>query len=195
MTLTNDCIEKSDEELAGLAAKDQAYFVYIINRYQEKLLRYIKRISNIRHEEAEDVLQDIFIKVYKNINDFDTDLKFSSWIYRIAHNQTISNFRKNQARPQISDSDINDFVFLNLKSDFNIIDDIDQEHLKNKIFKILNLMDEKYREVLVLKFFEEKDYKEISDILKKPMGTIASLMNRAKKIFKEKMKQENFAKH
>ncbi|HAM88933.1 MAG: RNA polymerase, sigma-24 subunit, ECF subfamily [Candidatus Falkowbacteria bacterium GW2011_GWC2_38_22] len=179
--------EKSDEELVGLAIKDQAVFLHIMNRYQAKLLYYIKRISGLSNDEAEDVLQDVFIKIYQNLNDFDIDLKFSSWAYRITHNQVISNFRKIQARPQNAGIDLNDDSLRGLAADLDIEGKIDNSLLREKINKILNNLEYKYKEVLILKFFEEKDYKEISDILKKPMGTVASLMNRAKIKFREEM--------
>ena len=93
--------DKTDEELVKLALQKQEHFVYLINRYQHKLLRYIKRISNFSVEETEDILQEVFIKVYRNLEGFDQSLKFSSWIYRIAHNQTISHFRKSRAGPNL----------------------------------------------------------------------------------------------
>ena len=186
MKINQKCEDKTDEELAKLATEDQTYFLCIINRYQEKLFYYIRRISNVSIEEAEDVLQDVFIKVYKNLNDFDVDLKFSSWIYRITHNQVISNFRKIQARPQNAGVDLSDDSYLKLASDLDIEYEVNNKLLRKNIYQILNSMDKKYKDVLVLKFFEEKDYKEISDILKIPMGTVASLINRAKKKFREK---------
>ena len=67
----------SDEEMVNLALKSQENFVIVINRYKNKLFNYIRRITNIRDEDAEDLLQDIFLKVYLNLNDFDSDLKFS----------------------------------------------------------------------------------------------------------------------
>lgn len=191
MKINQKCEDKTDEELARLATEDQAYFLCIINRYQEKLLYYIRRISNVGIEESEDILQDVFIKVYKNLNDFDADLKFSSWIYRITHNQVISNFRKIQARPQNAGVDLSDDSYLKLASDLDIEYEINNKLLRKNIYQILNSMDKKYKDVLVLKFFEEKDYKEISDILKIPMGTVASLINRAKKKFRYDCEKQN----
>jgi RNA polymerase sigma-70 factor (ECF subfamily) len=182
MITEKDCQGKTDEELVGQVLIEPDYFLCLMKRYEIKLLRYIKRISNLRDEEVEDVLQDVFIKVYKNLNDFDSDLKFSSWIYRIAHNQVISNFRRNRSRPQaIWDEDDN--ILKNITEEFNIEKEIDLKILKNNINIILSQMDKKYREALVLKFLEEKDYQEISDILKKPIGTVGTLISRGKKQF------------
>jgi len=191
MFTTEACQDKTDEELARLSIDDAKYFECLMQRYEGKLLRYIRRISSVTQEEAEDVLQESFIKVYTNLNDFDKDLKFSSWIYRIVHNQVISNFRKNKARPQGNTIDMDDEVLHNVVSDLDVLKDIDQEYLRKHLFQILDTLDEKYREVLVLKFLEDKDYKEISDILKKPMGTVATLINRAKKKCKVELEKSN----
>ena len=182
----SDINKNSDEELVKLTLSNQDYFLFIMKRYKDKLLRYILRISNIKFEDAEDLLQEVFIKVYQNLNDFDQKLKFSSWIYRITHNIVIDNFRRIKVRPEIAnlDEDINDRVLENIKSDFDISREIDIKYLRDTIEKILGKIDRKYREVLVLRFFEDKSYEEISDILKKPLGTISTLINRAKKQFK-----------
>lgn len=174
---------KTDEELVILILENQGYFTYLIERYERKLLAYILRISNVSHQEAEDVLQDVFIKVYQNLNDFDPDLKFSSWIYRITHNEVISNYRKRRSRDKDLSIDIDDADLENFASDLDITQELDDKFLRANIFKVLDKLDIKYREVLVLKFLEEKNYREISDIIKKPMGTVATLINRAKKAF------------
>ena len=92
-----NCSEKSDEEWAYLTAENQGYFLCIMKKYEIPLKRYVGRISNFSQEEIEDILQEVFIKVYQNINDFDDSLKFSSWIYRITHNHVISKFRKHKS--------------------------------------------------------------------------------------------------
>ncbi|MBU1036706.1 sigma-70 family RNA polymerase sigma factor [Patescibacteria group bacterium] len=182
---------KNDAELVRLALQNQDNFLYLIKRYENKLLRYIQRISNISLEDAKDILQEVFIKVYYKLNDFDPDLKFSSWIYRITHNQVISHYRKLQARPKTVFLDTENNLIENIKVELKMESDIDLAYLQKNIFKILNQLPEKYKEVLVLKFFEEKSYQEISDILKIPMGTVATLINKGKKFFKENLaKQE-----
>jgi len=140
------------------------------------------RISKFRREDAGDILQDVFVKTYYNLNEFNDELKFSSWIYRIAHNQTVSEIRKKSVRPSVpfEKEDIDRFEDV-----FDIVKDIDNSFEREKIDKALSLLDEKYREVLVLRFLDEKDYIEIADILKKPTSTIGNLILRGKKLFKE----------
>lgn len=180
-----DFSDKKDEELVRISISDQDAFSELIKRYEAKLFNYIKRISSLSKEDAEDILQEVFIKVYKNLNGFDTDLKFSSWIYRITHNEVITNFRKFSRKPKIFDLDTNDEILENIKSDLDTEKDLDLGLLRDKLENVLAKMDLKYREVLILKFFEFKDYNEISDIIKKPIGTVGTLINRAKKQFKD----------
>ena len=181
---------KKDEEIVPLILKNQDDFVYIVRRYEEKLSRYITRISGLDKEDVEDLLQDVFIKVYQNLNDFDTSLKVSSWIYRIAHNEVISNYRKLKARP-ISISYDDDPILINkIASNENFIKEIEKEYDAKVIRKVLAKMDSKYREVLILRFLEEKDYGEMSDILQKPIGTIGAMVNRGKKQFKKIVEQK-----
>ena|SRR3989338_2894669 len=181
--------QMTDEELVQYTLQNQVYFGHLIQRYQQKLLRYILKISNVRLEEAEDTLQDIFIKIYQNLNGFDTSLRFSSWIYRITHNEVISQYRKHQRRPEGHTWDVKDYVWNNLASSLDTKAAVEGESLKKSIQSVLEQMDIKYREVLILKFLEEKDYEEISDILQKPLGTVGTLINRAKKQFQKEAKK------
>jgi len=186
-----DCLEKNDEELARLTAHNQSFFSCIMKKYEKALFRYVRRISSFSDEEIEDVLQEVFIKVYQNINDFDDSLKFSSWIYRITHNHVISKFRKQKVRPEGMILEITESELNNISSELDIVREVDKEINKEAISKVLNGLDRKYREVLVLKFLEERDYKEISDIIKKPMGTVATLINRAKKKMNKEIEKQN----
>ncbi len=181
---------QSDEELVALTLKNQDNFALIISRYKNKLFNYIRRITSIRDEDAEDLLQEIFLKVYLNLNDFDTDLKFSSWIYAIAHNQVISQHRKLSVRAEGHSTTLEDDSARKLASNVNIEKEIDNIYLKDNVAKVLYSLPEKYREVLVLKFLEEKNYQEISDIIKKPVGTVGSLMNKAKGEFKKELTKQ-----
>ncbi|PLX25502.1 hypothetical protein C0580_02480 [Candidatus Parcubacteria bacterium] len=184
----NNIENLSDEELVKLTLADQDNFLHIIKRYEIKLSYYIKRISGLVSEDIEDILQEVFIKTYQNLNNFDQKLKFSSWIYRIAHNEVISNWRKRKSRPENVVWDA-EKVLDNIVADFDISQDIDRAILSKNMESIFSKMDIKYRDVLVLKFIEDKNYQEISDILEKPMGTVATLINRAKKQFKKKLEE------
>jgi RNA polymerase sigma-70 factor (ECF subfamily) len=189
MNNIGEIAQKSDAELVALSLENQENYAYIIKRYEAQLGRYVLRLSNFSREEAEDILQDVFIKVYQNLNSFDPKLKFSSWIYRITHNEVISCFRKNKNVSKVISWDVDNDIVDQIVFDFDIKKELDRENLAEQIKKILKTMDYKYAQVLELKFLEEKSYKEISDILQKPENTIATWINRAKKQFKVKLSQ------
>ena len=98
-----DCSKYTDKDIVKFVSSwDIDAFYCIAWNYSEKLLKYILRITNIDLEDAENLLQEVFIKVYKNINEYNSSLQFSSWIYRIAHNLTIDYHRKNKDKVIIS---------------------------------------------------------------------------------------------
>ena len=188
-----DYTKLADAELVRLSLDNNKYFRYLIQRYERQLLHYIHRMTNASPEDAQDILQNIFIKVYKHLNGFDTDLKFSSWLYRISHNEIIRHYHKNKSRSSLFDLSLDPDEAQKLTKHFvengNTYEVIaGGEHIE-EIRKVLNLLPPKYREVLVLHYLEEKKYSEISDILRKPPGTVASLLNRAKVKFKKLAKR------
>ena len=181
--------DKSDLELVQLTLSNQENFLYLVNRYEKKLLRFIQRISGLDNDDAQDLLQEAFIKIYQNLNDFDQHLKFSSWAYRIVHNQVISNYRKNKSRPQLSLFELDLESCEELTSDFDINQNIDQSILRKQIIKALKNIDLKYQEVIILKYLEDKSYEEISDIIKKPLSTVGTLLRRGKKALEKELKK------
>ncbi|MFT5180032.1 MAG: RNA polymerase sigma-70 factor (ECF subfamily) [Candidatus Paceibacteria bacterium] len=192
--MKEDLSNLDDVEIIKLSLVEKDNFSEIIHRYKDKIRRYIKRLTSVSDDYVDDILQDVFVKAYVNLNGFDQDLSFSSWIYRIAHNETISYFRKNKkhmdATNLISDEDLETF-----SSEI----DIEKEQYKNHFNKVLgesmNELKEKYRSVLVLKFIEGKDYETISDILQKPPGTIATWINRAKKDLKKILEKKGIEEY
>jgi len=189
----DDLINKSDEEIVELSIGNSDYFSHIIKRYKDKLRRYIRRLTSASDDNTDDILQDVFIKAYINIKSFDPSLKFSSWIYRIAHNEAISFYRKKKKH---DDTFLYDEEIIE-----NISDEIDIEkeyidlEFQKSFTEAINDLDEKYRNVIILKFIEGKDYDEISDIIKKPPGTVATWINRGKEKLKEIVKEKGLKRH
>lgn len=179
-------IIKTDQELVTAALADKHAFSEIVHRYQQAVRRYAVRLGCADGADADDVSQEIFIKVFINLNDYDQDLKFSSWLYRIAHNETISFFRKKNIRPHVLGSSTEDVAefFERLADDSDFVELANQRDDARIVRDLLSRLDQRYKEVLVLRFLEEKSYTEISDILKIPEGTVATLINRGKKELK-----------
>ncbi len=127
--------------------------------------------------------------MYYNLRDYDMDLSFSSWIYRITRNEAISQFRKRKARPHGNSVDVEDYVIEAFTAEFDLNKEVDEEYLREHIGTLIDKMDLKYREVLVLKYWQDRSYEEMSDILQKPPGTVATLLSRAKQQFRKLYKE------
>lgn len=181
-SIMDDDQQSTDEAVVRKALANKEQFGVLMDRYEAKLRRYVARLGVRNADDQLDVLQDIFIKVYRNLNGFDQKLKFSSWIYRIAHNEAISFYRKKNVRPEghlIADSEeLLSFAAGNLDSaELQFDQTINAEVIRQALQKL----DQKYEEVLILRFFEHKDYDEISDILQIPIGSVGTLIHRGKK--------------
>lgn len=173
-----DIKTKTDEEIVEIVRNDnKELYAQIIERYQDKLLRYAEYLIG-DHDKASDAVQESFIKAYINLNGFDVKKKFSSWIYRIVHNEVINLIDKNKRTVKL-DPDI-DF-----DSGLNIEDAYIKEELVSHAHACLEEMNINFREPLSLYYIENKSYEEISDILRLPMGTVAVRINRAKVILKK----------
>ena len=91
---TEICKGLSDQDIVRLSLGDIEYFACLVLKYELRLLGYVKKISQCDQEEAEDILQEAFIKIWKNLNGYDPRLTLESWLFRIVHNETISFWRK-----------------------------------------------------------------------------------------------------
>jgi len=161
----------------------------IIDKYEKKLLRFVMLISKASKEDAEDIIQDTFISAYQNLADFDTKMSFSAWIYKIARNKAISWYRKNTSKKAGEKIELKEEVFLNLKDDApSILEELHAKAATDKLLEEIEKLDSKYKEVIILKYFEHKSYLEIADILHIPPGSVASTLYRAKAKLKEKLK-------
>ena len=169
--------ELTDEEIIEkVRTSNQDLYAVIIDRYQKKLIRFAYNL--IKNEErAADIVQESFIKAFINLNSFNIKKKFSSWIYRIVHNQAINLAKKYQKETPLLEN-------WDFKSNDDIEKDFEKKETKEKVEKCLKEIPLLYSEPLSLHYIDEKSYEEISDILRIPMGTVATRINRAKKLMK-----------
>lgn len=174
----------SDEKFVKLTLKDPRNYQPLVEKYEKKLICYVKNMIYVNEEDAQDIVQESFIKAYRNLNSYNPKYKFSSWIYRITHNEAISFLRKNKYRKLeiVNDPELN--IFDTIASSL----DLEKESQKDEIDLALSKLDQRYRDVIILKFVEGMDYNEISEILHIPSGTVGSLINRAKVKLRELLK-------
>jgi len=172
--------EPTDQALVAAALLDGDAYAPLVERYEAPLTRYLYRLGCRSKSDADDILQEVFIKAYRNLNGYDATMKFSSWIYRIAHNETMTFFRKSSRAPRVARDDDELVAFDELPDGTSIAAELDAELDAAVVRDAVSRLDPKYRDVLVLRFLEDRSYEEISDILRKPPGTVATLISRAK---------------
>lgn len=169
--------ELPDEELVERTRNGEvAAFGEIVTRYQEKLLRYGRRFLSVP-EDAEDAVQESFLKAYRNIASFRIGERLSPWLYRIAHNSFISLIRsqKREALPFFDPDELFPHPVSNDKTD----DRAERILIREQIEKGLQKVKPKYREVIVLRYVEDLSYAEIGEILRVPIGTVSIRLKRA----------------
>ncbi len=177
--------------IAQLQSGDKEIFGIIIDRYEGKLVGYATRLIQ-NHDMAEDAVQEAFMKSYRDIHSFDIRRKFSSWIYRIVHNEAISQVRK------VSRNDSLEDVF-EIPSGIDVASEIskklDIKSINREIDLVMKKLSLKYREVVLLRFYEDKTYDEISEILHLPVNTVGTYISRAKKEFKKNLQNVNIEEY
>lgn len=179
--------ELSDEALVKrVINSDQELYVHIVERYQAPLIRYVRTLL-FDEEQAADVVQGVFIKAFINLRGFNTKRKFSSWLYRIAHNEAVDYIRKHKRELSPDDED----WFDSLPDDSEPIENIiDNKLAKEALAIAVANLPLKYREVLVLNVYQRKSYRQISDILRMPQATVGVRINRAKIMLREQLNKE-----
>ncbi|OEY72613.1 MULTISPECIES: RNA polymerase sigma factor [Salegentibacter] len=153
-------------------------FKELVSLYKERLYWHIRNMVK-DHEDTHDVLQNTFIKVFKNIHNFKGESKLFSWMYRIATNEAISFLNKRAKRNQISSEDLQQQLIANLESDVYF----EGDEIQLKLQKAIASLPAKQQQVFNMKYFQELKYREMSEILETSEGALkASYHHAAKKI-------------
>jgi RNA polymerase sigma factor (sigma-70 family) len=159
------------------ATREQA-FTGIIKKYQEKLYWHIRRMV-IDHDDTNDVLQNMFIKVWKGLENFREDSQLYTWLYRIATNESLTFLSQQKKRNSVSLSDVENGLTNKLKSDAHF----DASKLEWKLQLGIQNLPEKQRIVFNLRYYDEMPYEEMSRVLDTSEGALkASYHHAAKKI-------------
>jgi RNA polymerase sigma-70 factor (ECF subfamily) len=186
--LTAMCANISDEEMVERVKKSKECFECLVSRYDWKMKIYIKRITGAPNETVEDIVQEVFLKVYSNIEKFDQEKKFSSWLYRIAHNEAVNRLLyENRRRTESLFYDETGELKTAIRDSHDIWKSIQQENINEKLKGALSQVSKKYQDVILLNYFQEKSYQEISQELNKPINTIGTMLNRGKKMLKKEL--------
>jgi RNA polymerase sigma-70 factor (ECF subfamily) len=182
-------MDDSEVVTAFLGGEERA-FTELVERYQTRLLNFIYRTIGDR-EKAEDLVQEVFIRVYRHLHRFDRSKKFSTWAYTIASNLAKNELRNRSRNPlvlfqTIQKSYQDDDRPIEFEDPASRPDDMyHRRHLRQIVEETVAKLPEHHRNVFVLRELEGKSYEEIAEITECNLGTVKSRLNRARNSFAE----------
>jgi RNA polymerase sigma-70 factor (ECF subfamily) len=158
----------------------EASFSELINLYQERLYWHIRKIV-LTHENANDVLQNTFIRVFKSIDGFKSQSSLATWMYRIAYNESIRYLEKSKRTISVSEAQLNSSLITELAGD----EYFDGEEAQVLLHNVLLSLPEKERHIFNMKYYDDLKFREISELINMKEGTVKSLYYKSVKHIKE----------
>ena len=170
---------------------DRDLFTTLVGRYEKRLINYVYRITH-RYEEAHDLAQEIFVKVYLALDRYDPKYQFSTWLFRIAQNSAIDALRKKSISEVPLSRPLTDEEPSGKEREFADDGISPYRALKNKqlsasIDHAVAQLPSDYRELIQLRHFAELSYEEIASMKKLPLGTVKNKLFRARNLLKESL--------
>ncbi len=161
-------------------------FEALVKKYQERLYWHIRKIV-MNHEDADDVLQNTFVKVWRSIDKFREESTLYTWLYRIATNESLTLINSNKKRNFISSGETSEFLMSNLISDPYF----DGDEMQRKLQEAILQLPEKQRIVFNMKYFEEMKYEDMSEVLNTSVGALKASFHHAAKKVEEYLKNKD----
>ena len=175
---------------------NKAAFEELMRKYNRKIFNFIIRM--VRNDEvAVELTQDFFIKIYTVIDKYNFEYKFTTWAYRICYNLVIDHIRKNQMQMESLDGDAVSQKEI-ISSENYVKDDgfriLSDEEVKTHLWKLVDGIPLKFKEVILLRYIQELKYEEIADISGLPVGTVKNRIFKAKEILKQEIEKDGMLK-
>jgi RNA polymerase sigma-70 factor (ECF subfamily) len=177
---------------------DRRAFAELVELYKDKIYHLGYRMLN-QKQEAEDVVQETFLRVYMNLEKYDENQKFSTWIYRIATNLCIDRLRKRKPNYSIdadmSDNDGTDWHSILSSDEAGPEEELILSETQQNIRDAIQTLPDKYKTVVVLRYLHDMSLQEISDVLDMPVTTVKTRVHRGREFLRKKLEPEFGDKH
>jgi RNA polymerase sigma-70 factor (ECF subfamily) len=169
-------------------------FEELVRRYQRPIAGYVFRLIG-DYEASLDVTQEVFIKVYNSLERYRSDYKFSTWLYRIAHNAAIDHLRRNSVNSQSIETESPDGTYqLQLESPLPSPEqNRERSEWRAEIAAVIRLLPPAYRELILLRHSQDLSYDEIAEVTGLPLGTVKNRLFRAREMMREIFLQRGFS--
>jgi RNA polymerase sigma-70 factor, ECF subfamily len=184
----------TDVELvtSAISGREES-FEELVRRYQRPIVSYVFRMVG-NYDAALDVTQEVFIKVYNSLARYKSEYKFSTWLYKIAHNASIDHLRRNSHYFQSLEIENEDGIYefqLESKAETPVQEQENIE-LKNEIELVVNCLPIVYKELILLRHSQDLTYDEIAEITNLPLGTVKNRLFRARDLMKQMFLERGF---
>ncbi len=168
-------------------------FEELVRRYQRPIIGYIYRMLN-NYDASLDVTQEVFIKVYNSLERYSSEYKFSTWLYRIAHNAAIDYMRRNSVNQQSIETENADGTYqLQIESPQpNPEQERERSEWRREIETVVKCLPQVYRELILLRHAQDLSYDEIAEITNLPLGTVKNRLFRAREMMREIFVERGF---
>ena len=177
-----------DVLVAGILDGQEELFTVLVERYQTRLFRFVQRYMGDA-EDARDVTQEVFLKVYSALDSFDPRYKFSTWLFRIGGNAAIDQLRRRKARPVAFEPAVNEegeaLAIDVADSRPDPLEDLSRARLREELDQAIERLPDDYRELISLRHHAELPYEEIADLKGMPLGTVKNKLFRARQALRD----------
>ena len=184
----------TDVELIANAIKGREDgFEELVRRYQKQITGYVYRIVG-DYDSSLDVTQEVFIKVYNSLHRYSSDYKFSTWLYRIAHNAAIDHLRRNSINPQSLETENEDGTYqLQIESPAPSPEkDREVSEWRTEIGQVIKRLPDAYKQLILLRHANDLSYDEIAEVTGLPLGTVKNRLFRAREMMRQIMLERGF---
>ena len=184
---TRDFSAASDRELVAIAVNgSDGSFEELVRRYQRPIAAYVYRMVG-NYESALDLTQEIFIKVYNSLNRYRAEFKFSTWIYKIAHNAAIDHLRRSSTREQslVVGTESDNFELPIESAHLTPEQESERKERRGEIESVVRALPATYRELIILRHSQDLSYEEIVEVTGLPLGTVKNRLFRAREMMRQ----------
>src|SRR6185503_5932340 len=187
LAFSRDLTATSDRDLVATAVNGQeGSFEELVRRYQRPISAYVYRMVG-NYESALDLTQEIFIKVYASLRKYRSEFKFSTWIYKIAHNAAVDHLRRSSTREQslINGSDGDQFELPIESRRLSPEQESERKERRVEIESVVRALPANYRELIILRHSQDLTYEEIVEVTGLPLGTVKNRLFRAREMMRQ----------
>lgn len=184
---SRDLTAVSDRDLVATAVSGiDGSFEELVRRYQRPISAYVYRMVG-NYESALDLTQEIFIKVYNSLRRYRAEFKFSTWIYKIAHNAAVDHLRRNSTREQslVAGSDGETFDLPIESARLTPEQESERRERRTEIESVIRALPSNYRELIILRHSQDLSYEEIVEVTGLPLGTVKNRLFRAREMMRQ----------